>query len=184
MAAKKRPSLKELSDQAIVERVQSILINAAEGRRSVGDDAQYDKLRRELIRRPFSTPPLVSTHPSVDSFSAFIRQLEVGGVNRRATHSLAGSSGFTKAGSTRTAKLLQPQLQKSLNSAWSSWSRRRFGAGYWHLWGMNSFQNAARAGPFSISRCYATVRIGSMSESEGWWRHPPSQGIQNMLPIL
>ena len=73
MAAKKRPSLKELSDQVIVERVQSILINAAEGRRSVGDDAQYDKLRRELIRRPFSTPPLVSIHPSVDSFSAFIR---------------------------------------------------------------------------------------------------------------
>ncbi len=73
MAAKKRPSLKELSDQAIVERVQSILINAAEGRRSVGDDAQYDKLRRELIRRPFNTPPLVATHPSVDSFSAFIR---------------------------------------------------------------------------------------------------------------
>lgn len=73
MAARKRPSLKALSDQAVVQRLQSIMINAAEGRRSVGDDAQYDKLRRELIRRPVSTPPLVSTHPSVDSFSALIR---------------------------------------------------------------------------------------------------------------
>jgi hypothetical protein len=62
-----------MSDEAVIERVQSILINAAEGRRSIGDDAQYDKLRRELIRRPFSTPQLVSTHPTVDSFGAFIR---------------------------------------------------------------------------------------------------------------
>lgn len=76
MAAKRRASLKQLSDEALVERVQSILINAAEGRRSVGDDAQFDKLRRELIRRPFGTPPLVSTHPTVDSFAAFIRGIE------------------------------------------------------------------------------------------------------------
>jgi hypothetical protein len=76
MAAKPRASLKQMSDEALVERVQSILINAAEGRRSVGDDAQFDKLRRELIRRPLGTPELVSTHPTVDSFSAFIRGLE------------------------------------------------------------------------------------------------------------
>jgi hypothetical protein len=62
-----------MSDEALVERVQSILINAADGRRSVGDDAQYNKLRRELIRRPLNTPQLVSTHPTVDSFAAFIR---------------------------------------------------------------------------------------------------------------
>lgn len=62
-----------MSDEALVERVQSILINAAEGRRSISDDAQYDKLRRELIRRSFDTPQLVSTHPTVDSFAAFIR---------------------------------------------------------------------------------------------------------------
>lgn len=76
MAAKPRASLKQLSDEALVERVQSILINAAEGRRSVGDDAQFDKLRRELIRRPFRTPQFVSTHPTVDSFAAFIRGIE------------------------------------------------------------------------------------------------------------
>lgn len=62
-----------MSDEAVAERLQSILINAAEGRRSVGDDAQYDKLRRELVRR-FNTPPqIVATHPTVDSFAAFIR---------------------------------------------------------------------------------------------------------------
>jgi hypothetical protein len=79
MAAKRRASLKQLSDEALVERVQSILINAAEGRRSVGDDAQYDKLRRELARRPFAgigLPQFVSTHPTVDSFSAFIRGVD------------------------------------------------------------------------------------------------------------
>lgn len=76
MAAKRTASVKKLSDEALVERVQSILINAAEGRRSVSDDAQYDKLRRELPRRPFAViglPPFVSTHPTIDSFSAFIR---------------------------------------------------------------------------------------------------------------
>jgi hypothetical protein len=77
--AKARTALKNLSDEALVERVQSILINAADGRRSIGDDAQYDKLRRELARRPLATmglPHFVSAHPTVDSFAAFIRGIE------------------------------------------------------------------------------------------------------------
>lgn len=76
MAKNKGGSPKELTDEAVVERVQSILINAAEGRRSVGDDARYNSLRTELIRRPFITPPLVSIHSTVDSFSAYIRGID------------------------------------------------------------------------------------------------------------
>lgn len=78
VAAKPTASLKQMSDEALVERLQSILINAAEGRRSVGDDAGYNKLRRELVRRPLNVPHLVTTHPTVDSFAAFIR-----GINDR-----------------------------------------------------------------------------------------------------
>ncbi len=49
------------------------MVNAAEGRRSVGDDTQYPDLRKELLRRVDYAPPLVITHPTVDSFSAHIR---------------------------------------------------------------------------------------------------------------
>jgi len=73
MANAKQGSIKTVSDSALVERLQSILVNAADGRRNVSDDAQYPNFRRELTRRKLPTPPLVSTHPSVDSFSAFIR---------------------------------------------------------------------------------------------------------------
>jgi hypothetical protein len=73
MASRKTGSLKQVSDAFLAERLQSILINAADGRRSVGDDSQYPNLRRELLRRVSSGPPLLSTHPSVDSFSAYIR---------------------------------------------------------------------------------------------------------------
>jgi hypothetical protein len=73
MARRAGASVKQLTDTDLVARVQSILINAAEGRRNVGDDSQYNNLRKELKRRPFSTPALVSTHPTVDSFVAYIR---------------------------------------------------------------------------------------------------------------
>lgn len=76
MAQPSQRSRKRLTDAALVARVQSILINAAEGRRSIGDDQQYPDLRRELKRRRLDTPPLVSAHPSVDSFSAYIKGIE------------------------------------------------------------------------------------------------------------
>jgi hypothetical protein len=62
-----------MSDELVAERLQSILINTAEGRRSISDDAQYNTLRRQLARRSFSVPSLIATHPSVDSFAAYIR---------------------------------------------------------------------------------------------------------------
>lgn len=73
MARRAGGSAKLLTDADLLARIQSILINAAEGRRNVGDDSQYNDLRKEVTRRPFSTPPLVSTHPTVDSFVAYIR---------------------------------------------------------------------------------------------------------------
>lgn len=79
MAARKVRTRKQLNDAAVFERVQSILINAAEGRRSVGDDREYADLRKELMRRASEPPLLVSTHPTVDSFSAYIKGIE----NRR-----------------------------------------------------------------------------------------------------
>jgi len=57
-----------------LERVQSILINATEGRRSVGDDREYGELRRQLARLKAPLPPMLRTHPSVDSFVAYIRK--------------------------------------------------------------------------------------------------------------
>ena len=66
-------SRKQLSDIALVERVQSIFINAAEGRRSVGDDAEYTQLSKELRRRKLGQPTMVKTHPTVDSFVAAIK---------------------------------------------------------------------------------------------------------------
>lgn len=64
---------KSLNDLELTQRVQSILINAAEGRRSVGDDAQYADLRKEFLRRRLDAPGFVKTHPSVDSFNAQIK---------------------------------------------------------------------------------------------------------------
>jgi hypothetical protein len=57
----------------LAQRLQSILVNTAEGRRSVGDDAEYPELRGELIRRKLVRPKLLSTHPTLDSFSAHMR---------------------------------------------------------------------------------------------------------------
>lgn len=73
MAPRRGSSLKQRSDAFLAERLQSILINAAEGRRSVGDDSQYPTFRREFLRRTDAAPPLLVTHPTVDSFSAYIK---------------------------------------------------------------------------------------------------------------
>ena len=73
MAKGKGGSVRSLSDAALAQRMQSILINAADGRRSVGEDAQYSTLRKELVRRKLGTPSFVTTHPSVDSFAAYIK---------------------------------------------------------------------------------------------------------------
>ena len=65
--------LKDLSATQLLERLESILINAAEGRRSLSDDRQYPTLRKELSKRGVVEPTLVVTHPTVDSFSAAIK---------------------------------------------------------------------------------------------------------------
>lgn len=65
-----------LDDLELVQRLQSILINAAEGRRSVGDDSQYSELRKEISRRSMQAPAFVRTHPSVDSFTAHIKGIK------------------------------------------------------------------------------------------------------------
>lgn len=66
-------SVRQLGDSQIADRLQSILINAAAGRRNVSDDSQYATLRRELMRRDLEVPSFLLTHPSVDSFTASIK---------------------------------------------------------------------------------------------------------------
>jgi hypothetical protein len=53
-----------------------MLINTAGGRRSIADDRQYPELRNELLRRGLDVPELVSTHPSLDSFTASLKRIE------------------------------------------------------------------------------------------------------------
>ena len=77
MARKKKTGKREeLSDAAVFERMQSILVNAAQGRRSVGDDRQYPELRRRMLVRAVSMPHLVSIHPTLDSFAAYINGID------------------------------------------------------------------------------------------------------------
>lgn len=76
VAQRKSGSLKQRSDAFLGERLQSILVNAADGRRSIGDDSQYPDLRRELLRRTANGPPLLLTHPTVDSFNAYIKGIK------------------------------------------------------------------------------------------------------------
>ena len=68
-----------LDDKGAVTRVQSFLINAAEGRRNIAEDRQYTEFRKALKRRtdlaPF-LPEFLVTHKSIDSFSAFIREID------------------------------------------------------------------------------------------------------------
>lgn len=85
MATQNAKALRQQTDLSLAERLQSILINAADGRRSISDDGQYPKLRRELLRREHAVnPTLLATHPSIDSFSAFIKGL--GGKTERIQH--------------------------------------------------------------------------------------------------
>lgn len=74
--AKTNASLKELPLEAVIQRLQSILINAAEGRRSLGDDQQYPNLRREMLRRIPNPPVIASAHTTVDSFMAYIKGID------------------------------------------------------------------------------------------------------------
>ncbi len=71
--AKGPSAIRQMSDISIAERLQSILINAALGERSVGDDRQYGPLRSELRRRTKDMPELLVTHPTVESFVAQAR---------------------------------------------------------------------------------------------------------------
>jgi hypothetical protein len=73
MAKSPKGAKRAETPEAIAERLQSILINAAEGRRSISDDGQYSQLRRKLDLHLATTPELLRTHPSVDSFSAYIK---------------------------------------------------------------------------------------------------------------
>jgi hypothetical protein len=57
----------------VIERLQSILINAADGQRSVSDDRQYVTWRQELLQRLDYIPGLVATHPTVESFMAYAK---------------------------------------------------------------------------------------------------------------
>jgi hypothetical protein len=66
-------SLASLNDLDLTQRLQSVLINTAEGRRCVSDDGQYTSLRKEFLRKKLEAPAFLRTHPTVDSFSAFIR---------------------------------------------------------------------------------------------------------------
>jgi hypothetical protein len=72
-APRKLKRATDLSDVALLERLQSILINAAEGRRSLADDRQYQILRQAMTRRRLPKPSLLSGHPTVDSFTAAIQ---------------------------------------------------------------------------------------------------------------
>lgn len=76
MASPKKGSIRQRSDAFLAERLQSILINAADGRRNIGDDNQYPNLRRELLRRVSAAPQLLTTHPTVDSFTAHIKGIK------------------------------------------------------------------------------------------------------------
>lgn len=76
MAEKKSRRPKRPDYRETVERTQSILINAAEGQRSIADDRQYPPLRKELLKWVDETPRLVATHPTVDSFVAHITRYD------------------------------------------------------------------------------------------------------------
>jgi hypothetical protein len=76
MARLPKQMAKPTSPAAIAERLQSMLINAAEGRRNVADDRQYPELRQTLRRLTSDMPELLQTHPSLDSFNAYAKTIE------------------------------------------------------------------------------------------------------------
>lgn len=69
-------SRKRLDDMALAERLEAMLINTADGRRSVADDRQYPELRLAVINRGLNAPAFVYNHPSLDSFVAAIKRLK------------------------------------------------------------------------------------------------------------
>jgi len=71
--AQRPKSSRQLEDTGLADRLQSILVNAARGQRNLADDREYPRLRQELTRRQITSPPLVHIHPTVDSFTAYIR---------------------------------------------------------------------------------------------------------------
>lgn len=75
MAQRSKPP-RQLEDAGIADRLQSILVNAAKGQRNLADDRQYPRLRQELTRRQVTPPSLVHIHPTVDSFTAYIRSTD------------------------------------------------------------------------------------------------------------
>ena len=75
MARNPKATTKPEGVLAIAERLQSILVNAAEGRRSVADDREFSELRSKLARVVPELPNFLQTHPSVDSFSAHIKSV-------------------------------------------------------------------------------------------------------------
>ncbi len=70
---------KGLDDHSALNRIEAMMLNAADGRRSISDDRQYATLRK-LLRRGGDqaprVPSLVATHPTLDSFSAFIKGIQ------------------------------------------------------------------------------------------------------------
>jgi hypothetical protein len=76
MATKRPRTRKQLTDEEIADRLRSMLINTAEGRRSIADDRQYPELRNELTSRGYDPPDLVFTHPSLDSFTASLKRIQ------------------------------------------------------------------------------------------------------------
>lgn len=68
-------SRKQLDDKSLAERLEALLINTADGRRSVADDRQYPELRNTLLSRGIDPPMLVFTHPTLDSFAAALKRL-------------------------------------------------------------------------------------------------------------
>ncbi|QNN66045.1 hypothetical protein H9L12_06025 [Sphingomonas rhizophila] len=65
-----------LSNRRAVERLRSMMVNVAEGQRSISDDRQYQTLRTIYMRQRRLTavgPELVKTHPTLNSLAAYFR---------------------------------------------------------------------------------------------------------------
>lgn len=68
-----------LDDKAAITRIQSFMVNVAEGQRNIAEDRQYTELRKVARNRPElrdRLPDFVVTHKSLDSFSAYIREID------------------------------------------------------------------------------------------------------------
>lgn len=78
MARNPKATTKPEGAPAIAERLQSILVNAAEGRRSVADDREFSELRRKLARTVPKLPnfyrPILLSIPSVPILKASVAE--------------------------------------------------------------------------------------------------------------